>query len=258
MEDKFLEIAKKAALEAGKIIQKYAGGSYRKNVKNDDLSNCVTEADIEAEKEIIAILTKAFPEHNIIAEESGKAHKDSKYTWVIDPIDGTISFEHQIPYYSVSIGLLENNYPVLGVILQVSSKDLYWAVQGGGAYLNSRKIAVSSGSCLKEAVMVLDFGHNQKRQQKLDSYINRLITKIGYPYSFGSAVAGLALVGQGMLDAYVNQAYPWDFAAGTVIIREAGGKVTDFNGNEPDWTKERLEVVASNGLIHDQLLTALK
>ena len=111
---------------------------------------------------------------------------------------------------------------------------------------------------MAESVGVLDFGHNVKRQQKLNLYINKLITKIGYIYSFGSAVAASALVAEGTLDLKVNHAYPWDFAAGVVIVREAGGKVTDFEGNKLDWSKERINIVASNGLIHDQILEALK
>jgi len=92
----------------------------------------------------------------------------------------------------------------------------------------------------------------------MEAYINLLINKIAYPYSFGSGVATQALVGRGMLDAFVCQAWLWDFVAGAVIVREAGGKVTDFEGNEPDWTKGRLEIVASNGLVHDEILEAIR
>lgn len=258
MNDQFLQVAKQAALEAGEIIQKYSGNTYQKNIKHGDLSDFATDADLEAEKKIVEILTKNFPDHNIIAEEGGKKDKGSKYTWLIDPIDGTISFAQRIPYYSVSIGLLEDGQPVLGVIYNVSFDHLYWAQIGQGAYLNGKAIHVSQKKNLKESVGSLDFGHNVKRQHKLDLYVNKLITRIGYIYSFGSAVASLGMVAEGVLDLYVNHAFPWDFAAGAVIVREAGGKVTDFEGNEPDWTKERLNIVASNGLIHDAILEVLK
>ncbi|MBI2338480.1 inositol monophosphatase [Candidatus Daviesbacteria bacterium] len=258
MEDQFLKIAKQAALEAGKVIQKYSGKEQHKNIKHGDPTDYVTEADIEAEKTIVKILTTSFPDHNMLGEEQTKIEKNSKYTWVIDPLDGSISFGSGVPYFSVSIGLLEEGIPVLGVIYNVSFKQLYWARKGQGAFLNGKAIQVSQKNNLRESVSSLDFGHNVKRQYKLDLYVNKLITKMGYIYSFGSAVASLGMVGDGTLDLYVNYAYPWDFVAGAVIVREAGGKVTDFEGNEPDWTKERLNIVASNGLVHEAILEALR
>lgn len=107
-------------------------------------------------------------------------------------------------------------------------------------------------------VGTLEMGHRAKRGQKMDLYVSKLITKIAYPYQFGSAAMTLALVAQGTLDLYVSQAYLWDFAAGVVMVREAGGKVTDFEGHEPDWKNDRLDIIASNGLIHDAILEALK
>lgn len=258
VEDDFLKVAKKAALEAGEGIQKYSGQIYQKNTKHDDVSDVVTDADLKAEEIIVRILTKNFPDHSIFAEENGKKDKGSKYTWVIDPIDGTISFTHGVPYYSVSIGLLEKNVPVLGVTYNVSFNQLYWAVKGKGAYFNGEKIHVSNINALEEAACSMDFGHRKRRQDKIERYINPLINKVGYPYSFGSGVATLGFVASGILEAYVCQAWLWDFVAGTVIVREAGGLVTDFEGQEPDWTKERLNIVASNGLVHNQIIEALR
>ncbi len=135
---------------------------------------------------------------------------------------------------------------------------MFWAMKGKGAYFNGKKIHVSAQNVLGAAVCSLDFGHLKRRPEKIERYINPLINKIAYPYSFGSGVATLALIGRGILDAHVCQAWIWDFAAGAVIAKEAGGMVTDFEGNESDWTKERLNIVASNGLIHEQILEALK
>ncbi len=258
MNDDFLKVAKQAALEAGKIIQRYSGKFGEKSFKEGDRSNFATKADVEAEKNIIKILSANFPDHSIVAEEGGGRQGKSEFTWQVDPMDGTFTFGQGIPYYTVSIGLLKNGKPIMGVINHIGFKNLYWAKIGEGAYLNGKKIRVSSKKELQETAGTLDAGHNQKRQIKVDLYINKLITKIGYPFEFGSAAVTLALVADGTLDLYVNQAYPWDFVAGTVIVREAGGKVTDFEGNEPDWTKERLNIVATNGLIHDQILEALK
>lgn len=258
MEDKFLKVAKEAALEAGKVIQKYSGDKQQKTLKHNDPTDYATKADLEAEKTIAKILTSNFPSHSLMGEEGAKIDRKSKFTWVIDPMDGSISFGQGVPFFSVSIGLLEGNEPVLGVIYNVSFRQLYWAQKGKGAFLNGKAIQISRKKTLAESVGSLDFGHNVKRQYKLDLYVNKLIIKVGYIYSFGSAAASLGLTAEGVLDLYVNYSYPWDFLAGVVIVREAGGKVTDFEGREPDWTKERLDIVASNGLLHNQIIEALK
>lgn len=257
MEDKFLKVAKEAVLEAGEVIQKYSSKFGKKIIKGGDRSNFATIADIEAEKTIVKILTDSFSDHNVVAEEGGGKKRKSEFTWFVDPLDGSFTFSQNIPYFTVSIGLVKNGQPILGVINHIAFKNLYWAVRGDGAFVNGQRIKVSKKKALEEAAGVLDYGHRQKRQMKVDLYINKLITKIGLPYGFGSAAVSLALVADGSLDLNVCQAYPWDFAAGTVIVREAGGKVTDFVGNEPDWSKERIDIVASNGLIHDQILKVL-
>lgn len=258
MSNDFLKVAKEAALEAGKLISSYIGKIHEKSVKGGDPSNFATQADIESERLVTKILTKHFPEHNLIGEEEGKINKGSEYTWVIDPLDGTLSFEHNVPFFSVSIGLLKNNQPLLGVIYRVSTGDLFWAEVGKGAYLNGEKITVSKAEVLQEAVVIVDMGHKQRRSAKLDLYIKPMVNSVGYIYSFGSAVLTLGFVATGMVDAGVSQAWIWDFAAATVILNESGGKVTDFEGNEPDWSKERLNIIASNGLIHNQIIDALR
>lgn len=257
-DSQFLKVAKQAAIEAGKIIQKYSGKKHKLNFKNGDSSNFATRVDLEAEELIVKILTKNFPDHNIIAEEKTRINNNSQYTWAIDPVDGTFSFAHGIPYFSVSIGLLLNNQSIVGIINHVSAKDLYYAQKGNGAFLNGKAIHVSSINNLEGSACGLDFGHKKTRAENMEKYVIPLIGKIGYPYSVGSAVACQALLAKGILDGYVNEAWIWDFVAGAMIVKEAGGRVTDFEGNEPDWSKERLSIVASNGLIHNQILEALK
>ena len=257
MEDKFLEIAKEAAIEAGKIIAGYFGKKHQYNYKNKDQSDFATQADLKAEQKIVEILTKNFPTHNIIAEESGKGHKGSKYTWVIDPLDGTFSFSIGMPYFAVSIGLLKENQPILGVIYHVLSKDLYWAALGSGAFVNGQKIQTSAKKSLDRSAFILDHGHFKRRASKIDLYILPLMKKAGYIYSLGSAVMSMALIGKGSQDGMAIQAWIWDFAAGAVIVKEAGGKVTDFTGQEIDWSKDRLDVIASNGIIHDEIIGIL-
>ena len=258
MEDQFLKVAKQAAEEAGKIILKYYGTTYKIAIKNDDTADLVTQADTESEGKIVQILTTNFPTHNIIGEENTRIKKHSEYTWVIDPLDGTLSFKHGLPFFSVSIGLFKNNLPYLGVIYQVATKQLFWAQEGKGANLNGKKISVSNIDHLDEAAIVFGWGAMKTRSEKFKKYIQPLMNKIHYPYSVGSGTTGHVFLSRGIIEATFDIGWIWDYAASFVIIKEAGGKLTDFEGNELDWNKDRLEVVASNGLIHDQILEALK
>lgn len=256
-ETKFLEVAKKAAIEAGELIQTFLGKKHKFKIKNGS-SDFATEADLEAEQLIIDILTKHFPDHNIIGEEGGQNNKGSDYTWVIDPLDGTTAFSTGMPIYSVAIGLLYKNKPIVGVVNHLSLNDLYWAQGGKGAFLNGDKIRVSEVSDLEHAVMNFDSGHVGTREEKFEKFLFPLMGKIRYVYSLGGGVMATVLVAKGTLDGAPNTAYIWDFAAAAIILKEAGGKITDLEGREPDWSKNRLDVVASNGLIHDQILEALK
>lgn len=257
-EDQFLKVAKEVALQAGKIISKYYGDNHELTIKNKDSSDIATQTDLESEKTIVEIISKNFPEHNIISEEKVKINKDSKYTWIIDPLDGTFNFVIGLPYFAVSIGLLKEGKPFLGVVYEVVSDKLYLAKRGKGATVNGKSIKVSSRESLGNAAISLGFGHRSRRLEKLDKYVLALFDKVGYPYGLGSTAFSLSQVANGTFDGVVIDAWSWDFAAGVLIVEEAGGRVTDFEGNEPDWTKERLEIAASNGLIHNQILEVLK
>lgn len=257
MNNNFLKIAIKAALEAGKVILKYYGNDHKLMIKSDK-SDFATQADLEAEKVIVEIIRKNFPSHNIIAEEKARIDNNSSYTWVIDPLDGTVSFASKMPFFSVSIGLLENKQPIVGVIYHVEAKDLYWAEKNKGAFLNNKKISVSKTSKLEDAVVGLGFGSITRRLAKLDDYFFPLLNKVRYFYMLGGGAVTLALMARGSLDAVPNIAWIWDHAAAGIIITEAGGKVSDRLGNPIDWSIERSEFIASNGLIHDQILEALK
>lgn len=257
MEDKFLIVAKEAALDAGRIIASYFGKEHQYKYKNESKSDFATQADLESQAKIVDILTKNFPSHNIIAEENARINNNSEYTWVIDPLDGTFSFSIGMPNFAVSIGLLKNHKPVLGVVFYVMTNDLYYAQKDQGAFLNGKKIQVSKKDNLVQASMIVDLGHSHSRGPKMDLYIIPLSLKLGQMYSIGTTAGALALAGRGAQDGVIAQAWIWDFVAGTVIVREAGGKVTDFKGEEPDWTKDRLNVLATNGLIHQVILEAI-
>lgn len=255
-DDKFLKIAKQAAIEAGEIVNKYYQSELHLQNKGH-FANFATKADLEAEKAIIQIISKNFPGHNIIAEESGMVNKNSKYTWAIDPIDGTIPFVDGIPHFGVSIGLLENNEPILGVINMVASKELFWAQTGKGAFVNGDKIRVRKESNLYNSTIGVGLGHTN-RMLKLSKHLKPFAEKVRFIYLFGSAVSMLSLLAKGNIDGYILRANIWDVAAGAVLVAEAGGKVTDTAGNSIDWNSPKIQLLASNGLIHDQMLKALK
>ncbi len=258
MNDNFLKVAKQAALEAGKIILKYYGKSHKKDIKYEDNSDFTTQADIESEKKIVNILTKNFPTHNIIAEENSRINNNSEYTWVIDPLDGTFTYSIGLPYFCISIGLLKNNSPIVGIIYQPALKKLYFAQQGKGAYLDDKKLKVSLKESLDKAAVFLDPGHRKKRNEKINKYILPLLTKVGQPYDFGSGCAAQVLVAEGILEAIITNTWIWDVLASAVLVSEAGGVVSNFSGKDIDWSKDRVEILASNGLLHDQILEALK
>lgn len=256
--DNFLKIAKQAALDAGKIILKYYGQNHKKSIKNRDNSDFTTKADLESEKKIVEILIKNFPTHNIIAEESSIIDNKSEYTWAIDPLDGTFTYSIGLPYFCVSVGLLKQNTPIVGVIYQPELKKLYYAQKGSGSYLDNKKLHVSSKNSLDNSAVILDSGHLKKRQEKINKYILPLLTKIGQIYDLGSGCAAQALVVEGKFEAYITSARIWDILAAAVLISEAGGRITDFSGNKIDWSRERIEIIESNGLIHEQILEVLK
>lgn len=257
MNDQFLKVAKQAARKAGKIIMNYYGQDHKLMIKTDH-SDFATQADLEAEKVIVEIIRKNFPSHNIIAEEKVRIDNKSPFTWAIDPIDGTISFVSKMPFFAVSIGLLENNRPVLGVIYHVAQNDLYWAEKGKGAYLNGRKIAVSKTARLKNSVIGLGIGSISRRKDKLKDYFYPLLDKARHIYMLGGGAVSLAFVARGFLDALPNTAWIWDQAAGGIIITEAGGKISDRFGNPVDWSADKAECIASNGVVHNEVLEALK
>lgn len=257
MNDQFLKVAKQAAIEAGKVIMSFYGKDHNLTIKTDR-SDFATQADLAAEKVIVGILSKNFPAHNIISEEKLSIDHKSEYSWVIDPVDGTVSFASNMPFFAVSIGLLEKNQPMVGVIYHVEHQDLYWAARGQGAFLNGQKISVSKVNKLENAVVAVGFGSLTRRKQKLHDYFFPLLNKVLHMYMLGCGAITMALVARGSLDAFPNNAWVWDLAAAGVIIPEAGGKVTDRFGNPVDWSAKRVEFICSNGLIHDELLEALK
>lgn len=214
----------------------------------------VSEVDKNSEEKIINWINNNFPEHNILAEESGRQEKQSEYTWVIDPLDGTTNYIHGFPLFSISIALMKDNEVVLGVIYVPYMEELYSAIKDKGAYLNGQKINVREKKSLRESLLVTGFPYdlNEDKYNNI-SIFNHLLYKTRGIRRLGSAAYDLALVAAGKLDGFWElKLNPWDIKAGVVIIKEAGGKVleTDLYGNHL--------IIAGPKMIIDELYNEIK
>ncbi len=254
MQATYKQTAIKAAKEAGKIHLKYFGNI--KKIMYKDKTNAVTNADLESEKRIIGIIKKRFPEHSILSEESGATNRKSDYRWLIDPLDGTHNYMHNIPLFGVSIALEFKKKLILGVIYLPCFDDLYVAEKGKGAFLNGKRIKVSNLKDLRKSMVFLDGGFHRQAGKRL-KLINKLAKKVHKIRVFGVAVIDFLYLAEGKIEASILfPTHPWDIAAGILLVKEAGGKVTDFNRKEADQYSNCF--VASNGRVHDKILSVIK
>jgi myo-inositol-1(or 4)-monophosphatase len=253
----WLDIATEAALAAGVILQDCWG--KLENIKEKGrVGDLVTEADKKSEAEVLAILERHFPAHQILAEESGNlGSKESEYLWAIDPLDGTTNYAHGYPISAVSIGLMVAGIPQIGVIYNPFRNELFRAATGLGATCNRRPIKVSDASELSQSLLVTGFAYD--RRETLDNnyaefcYLTHLTQGVRRG---GSASLDLADVACGRLDGYWERGLsPWDITAGIIIVREAGGKVTAYDESPLDINSGRL--LATNGKVHQNLSQAL-
>ena len=252
-----LNIAVKAARRAGGIISRASQNLDVLTVKHKSLNDLVSEVDRASEEAIIDVIKSAYPEHAILAEESG-ASGDSEYVWIIDPLDGTTNFLHGFPQYCVSIGLLHKGIPTQGVIFDPTRNDLYTASRGRGAYLNDKRLRVSRRDKLIDGLIGTGFPF--RMFDYLDAYnatLKDMMTKCAGVRRPGAAALDLAAVAAGRFDGFWEIGLsPWDMAAGVLMIIEAGGLVGDFEGN--DKFMERGQIVAGNPKIFGQILRVLQ
>lgn len=254
--NKSKDIAFKAAAEAGKLIASRVGDVRKIDYKG--VANIVTDVDKAAEAKIIDIIRSQFPDDEILAEESGRSvgSKTSR-CWLIDPLDGTTNFAHTYPFFSVSIALVEAGRQVLGVVFNPVSNELFWAVLGEGAWLNDTRLRVSGIKTLGESLLATGFASSRQDLQSVSMEQFRRLTAVSHGVRRdGSAALDLCFVACGRLDGYWERKLaPWDLGAGTLIVEEAGGKVTNLVNGTLDLSKGH--VAATNGLIHDEMITAL-
>lgn len=247
----------KAAIESGKIIKEYFEGSFKIESK-DIISNLVTEVDKKSEAKIIEIIKADFPAHNILSEEIGALKTDSEFKWVIDPIDGTINYTHKIPICCVSIGIEKAEEIIYGMVYNPIDGEMFYAEKGNGAFYNNEKISVSKESSIKKSLLVTGFPYVSKNcpYKPVESFSRFLNMDIPIR-RLGSAALDLCWTALGRFDGFWEyNLNPWDVAAGYLIMTEAGGKVTDFKGEK--FSIYGKEILATNGLIHDQMLGVLR
>lgn len=254
-----LNIAIKAARAAGAIINRAALDIERVQVTAKSHNDFVTEVDSAAEMAIIETLLQAYPGHGILAEESGRTHgaRDSEYVWIIDPLDGTTNFIHGFPVYAVSIALAFRGQVQQAVVYDPARNDLFYASKGKGAFLNDRRLRVSKRTRMLESLIGTGFpfrkGDNFKRYLKMFEDVMQVCAGLRRP---GAAALDLCYVAAGWYDGFFETGLnPWDVAAGSLIITEAGGLVGNFTG-EADFLHQR-ELVAGNPRIYAQLVQIL-
>ncbi len=247
---KELETAISAAKEAGKILLDRMDGRKIAEVKGK--ADFSTDSDVESEKAIIAAIEKEFPEHNILSEEAEEKDKGSKSTWIVDPLDGTGNYFRKIRLFSISIALAREKEMFLGIVFDPSTKRLYYAEKGKGAFLNGERINVSQTKSLDKAMVY--FEYNDFKKLILEQ-MNEIAGKAYRIRNFGSGSLGLCYFAQGSYDVYIGGTMTKieDIAAGTVIAQEAGAEISDKKGGKVDLFKSR-EIIASNGFLHKGLL----
>lgn len=240
------------------------GDFIRTEARNFDLSrveqktgfnNLVSYVDKEAEQRLVKALKKVVPNAGFVTEEGTvEQSRNEEYNWVIDPLDGTTNFLHNLPVYAVSVGLVQNGVPVAGVVYDVERKEMFHAAEGDAAYCNNRTIRVTQVPVLSESLLATGFPYHQTSHK--DNYlkiIEHFLEKTHGIRRLGSAAIDLAWVACGRLDGFFEyNLNPWDIAAGILIVKQAGGYVTDFRGGENIVFGK--ELCASNQHIHDEML----
>ena len=255
--DRFLEVAVDAARRAGALLLDRFGSLREVRYKGSP-TNLVTEMDRQAEAVVVDRIRRAFPDHAILAEEGGAEPGSTKHRWIVDPLDGTTNYAHGLPHFAVSIALEVESRVAVGVVFDPNRDECFTAVRGDGAFLNGQLLHVSETSTLDESLLSTGYPYEIRkvRDNNLAEHAAFMV-RCRSVREMGSAAINLALVAAGRLDAFWELALgPWDVAAGCLLVEEAGGRVTDPEGRPVSLAAP--SVVASNGRIHDEMLSTLR
>lgn len=250
------EIAIRAAREGGRVLMQKFGSALR--IDHKGAVDLVTEADRLAEKAVVGVIRHTFPRHAILAEESDHGAREGEYRWIVDPLDGTTNFAHGFPWFAVSVALQVRGEVVLGVIYNPAHQELFFAEKGQGAFCNEVQIRVSDTPRLCDSLLATGFPYDRK-ESKANNYdhfvhFQQAAQACRRP---GAASLDLAYTAAGRFDGYWEMKLkPWDVAAGILLVQEAGGRVSDFDGAVCDICG--CEVLASNGRIHREMEAILQ
>jgi myo-inositol-1(or 4)-monophosphatase len=251
-----MRTAVRAAYRGGDVLRVRYGKLT--SIRKKGPSDLVTDVDIASETEIIATIRAAYPDHAIVAEERGTHSGSGEWRWLVDPLDGTVNYAHQVPFFAVSIACAQGNEVRLGVVLNPLSGELFTAQAGGGAQLNGQPIRVSPETRVSESLLATGFPYDLRHGfEDLTARFLRCLRAARGVRRLGSAALDLCYVACGRFAGYWESGLqPWDSAAGILIVREAGGLATDFSNRPAD--AEAREVLATNGCIHAEMLTFME
>jgi myo-inositol-1(or 4)-monophosphatase len=244
----------KAARETGAFINKESENFDLSRTESKGVNDFVSYVDKGSEKMLVERLSKLLPEAGFKTEEGTIEKTGLKYCWVIDPLDGTTNFLHGLNPFAISIGLMEDNEPVAGVVYVIRENEMFSAWKGGGAWLNGKQIHVSKATVLKDSLIATGFPYSDfSRLEKYMKCFTWFCTNSQGVRRLGSAATDIAYIACGRFEVFYEYGlHPWDIAAGIIILREAGGRISDFSGNEKNLTGE--EIVASNNAVYAEVL----
>ena len=253
----FLTTAIEAVVRAGKLQMEQFGRDFQ--IEKKGTIDLVTEVDVAVERMFRALVAERFPDHQVLAEELGGSARTPKGPcWVFDPIDGTTNYAHGIPIFCASLALEIDGVAEVAAVFDPNRQELFTAERGGGAYLNGRRLHVSSATSLVDAVIVTGFPYDVHR--RVDEIVGLFGAFVGQARAvrrLGSAAIDLCYVAAGRMDGFwESDLKPWDVAGGALIVVEAGGRVTNMDGTS--FSSHRCHVLATNGLLHDQMLEIIR
>lgn len=246
------------SIETGRFLREERVSFKRERVEEKRSHDYVSYVDKESERRIVASLSAILPEAGFIAEEGSGYHGEEEYCWLVDPLDGTTNYIHNNAPYCVSIALRNKKELLVGVVYEVCRDECFWAWKGSKAYLNGEEIHVSDVSTMDSAFIALGFPYNYKVYKPMAVHlIEELYGNVGGLRLQGAAAAELCYIAAGRFEARIESNLgPWDIAAGSLILMQAGGRVTDFEGGDGFYSGN--QVLASNGILHNELLNVLK
>lgn len=251
-----LELTETIARKAGAILREGYGNVH--HIEQKGVINLVTEFDKQSEEIILSAIQREFPDHAILAEESGRNQTISEYQWVVDPLDGTTNFAHGIPHFAVTIALYKNNSPIVGVTYDPLRNEMFSAESGCGAMLNNHPVHASHRTNLAQAVISTNFPYDLRTNSRNNlAQFTQFQLRTRAVRHLASSALDCAWTAMGRFDGYWEfGVQPWDIGAGVLLVREAGGRVTLINGDEYRLSNDT--IVVSNGWLHEQILRVLQ